>query len=160
MSEDRKDNIIQFPGLKKEEKEIVFQADEGFGTGELELKQTMEFVEGCVDDLSIALIKNFVDIGVKIEKPKFYGDLAMVAEMIRVLLYRDFEVSHVGQSLVDKMITINFDDQNQPMPVLNYSKVIDNDDVEKTKAEVLKMSDSEKQLELDLSPGDDDGKNN
>ena len=73
MSEDKKDNVIQFPGPKDKETEIVFEPDPGldYNSTEKNLVDTMEFVESCVDDLSITLIKNFVDIGVKIEKPQF-----------------------------------------------------------------------------------------
>ena len=160
MSEDKKDNVIQFPGTKDKETEIVFEPDPGldYNSTEKNLVDTMEFVESCVDDLSITLIKNFVDIGVKIEKPQFFGDLAMVSEMIRVLLYRDFDVEHIGQALIDKMITIKFDEQGQPIPVLNYSKVLENVDIEKTKAEITRLNYELEQFELDLFPeeGKDD----
>jgi|TARA_B100000035_G_scaffold312571_1_gene324341 hypothetical protein len=161
LSEDKKDNVIQFPGPKDKETEIVFEPDPGldYNSTEKNLVDTMEFVESCVDDLSITLIKNFVDIGVKIEKPQFFGDLAMVSEMIRVLLYRDFDVEHIGQALIDKMIKIKFDEQGQPIPVLNYSKVLENVDLEKTKAEITRLNYELEQFELDLFPGDDDGKN-
>ena len=160
MSEDKKDKVIQFPGPKDKETEIVFEPDPGldYNSTEKNLVDTMEFVESCVDDLSITLIKNFVDIGVKIEKPQFFGDLAMVSEMIRVLLYRDFDVEHIGQALIDKMITIKFDEQGQPIPVLNYSKVLENVDIEKTKAEITRLNYELEQFELDLFPeeGKDD----
>ena len=160
MSEDKKANVIQFPGPKDKETEIVFEPDPGldYNSTEKNLVDTMEFVESCVDDLSITLIKNFVDIGVKIEKPQFFGDLAMVSEMIRVLLYRDFDVEHIGQALIDKMITIKFDEQGQPIPVLNYSKVLENVDIEKTKAEITRLNYELEQFELDLFPeeGKDD----
>ena len=160
MSEDKKDNVIQIPGPKDKETEIVFEPDPGldYNSTEKNLVDTMEFVESCVDDLSITLIKNFVDIGVKIEKPQFFGDLAMVSEMIRVLLYRDFDVEHIGQALIDKMITIKFDEQGQPIPVLNYSKVLENVDIEKTKAEITRLNYELEQFELDLFPeeGKDD----
>ena len=160
MSEDKKDNVIQLPGPKDKETEIVFEPDPGldYNSTEKNLVDTMEFVESCVDDLSITLIKNFVDIGVKIEKPQFFGDLAMVSEMIRVLLYRDFDVEHIGQALIDKMITIKFDEQGQPIPVLNYSKVLENVDIEKTKAEITRLNYELEQFELDLFPeeGKDD----
>ena len=82
----------------------------------------------------------------------------MVSEMIRVLLYRDFDVEHIGQALIDKMITIKFDEQGQPIPVLNYSKVLENVDIEKTKAEITRLNYELEQFELDLFPeeGKDD----
>ena len=160
MSEDKKDNVIQFTGPKDKETQIVFEPHPGldYNSTEKNLVDTMEFVESCVDDLSITLIKNFVDIGVKIEKPQFFGDLAMVSEMIRVLLYRDFDVEHIGQALIDKMIKIKFDEQGQPIPVLNYSKVLENVDLEKTKAEITRLNYELEQFELDLFPeeGKDD----
>ncbi len=163
MSKDKKgnkDNVIPFPDRGvREQKEIVFEPDDeafSYKSDDLELRQTMEFVESCVDELSISLIKQFVDIGVKIEKPKFYGDLAMVAEMMRILLYRDFGVHHAGCALIDKMITIKFDDEGQPMPILNYSKVISNEDVKKFEEGIINSLSEKNQLELNLFPEEGD----
>ena len=56
------------------------------------------------------------------------------------------------------MITIKFDEQGQPIPVLNYSKVLENVDIEKTKAEITRLNYELEQFELDLFPeeGKDD----
>ena len=125
---------------------------------ELKKSQTAEFVEGVVDDLAIQLIKNFVDLAMKIDRPSFYADLAVLTDVIRGMIYRDFGYKHISQKLVDKIITIQHDKHGVAVPVINYSKVLEYGDI---KSEIVPLK-KEEQLDLDFEGKGykDDGPNN
>jgi hypothetical protein len=92
--------------------------------GEAREQQELELVESCVDECAISLIKHLVDYGCDINKKHFYGDLGFITEMIRALVYRDLNRNHISQALIDKIITIQYNANNEVQPIINYSKVL------------------------------------
>ena len=82
----------------------------------------------------------------KIDRPSFYADLAVLTDVIRGMIYRDFGYEHISQKLVDKIITTQFDKHGVSVPVINYGKVLERSDI-KNEISPLKK---EKQLELDF----------
>ena len=145
------DDILTFKSSPKTTKEIG---------DELKKSQTAEFVEGVVDDLAIQLIKNFVDIAMKIDRPTFYADLAVLTDIIRGMIYRDFGYVHISQKLIDKIVTIERDKSGHSIPILNYSKVLNHSDIQND-SEITVLT-KEEQLELDFNGIGylDDGPNN
>ena len=73
---------------------------------ELHKQQTKEFVETSVDEISINLLKRFYDLAIKTEKPSFTKDLAMLVDVMRGLIYRDFNMKHPSQVLSEKMVEL------------------------------------------------------
>ena len=73
---------------------------------ELHRQQTKEFVETSVDEISINLLKRFYDLAIKTEKPSFTKDLAMLVDVMRGLIYRDFNMKHPSQVLSEKMVEL------------------------------------------------------
>jgi|TARA_B100000287_G_scaffold350262_1_gene339029 hypothetical protein len=144
------DDMITFKSSPKNKAEIG---------DELRKSQTAEFVEGVVDDLAIQLIKNFVDLAMKIDRPSFYADLAVLTDIIRGMIYRDFGYTHISQILVDKIVSTVRDKTGNPAPVINYSKVLERSDIVNDE-HITPMR--ERQLELDFEEAGyiDDGPNN
>lgn len=161
-----KDNVLPFRNKDGEkvnlDDTITFKSSPKNTTeigDELRKSQTAEFVEGVVDDLAMQLIKNFVDLAMKIDRPSFYADLAVLTDVIRGMIYRDFGYTHISQILVDKLVSTERDKTGHPVPIVNYSKVLERSDI---------VSDEhitpirEKQLEIDFEGMGymDDGPNN
>ena len=105
------DKIIQFPTdriVKKRKNELDAQRKK---MGEkvakqIQQQQTKQFVETAVDDISMNLLKSFVDLAMKTNNPTFTKDLALLVDVMRGLIYRDFGVSHPAQKLADKMVKL------------------------------------------------------
>lgn len=93
----------------------------------LKKQQYKDFIEGNVDDISIGLLRTFVDMGIRTQSNQFLADLAMLIDSMRGLIYRDFGMYHPAQRLSDKIVTVKEHDDGQPKTAkLEYSKVIKN----------------------------------
>ena len=71
---------------------------------QIQQQQTKKFVEGVVDDISMNLLKSFVDLAMKTNEPAFTKDLALLVDVMRGMIYRDFKLPHPAQKLADKMV--------------------------------------------------------
>ena len=133
MSKD-KDNIIPFPGTMQ--------------------KEEVEMIESTIDEVAIDLIRRLVDIGIDINKKEFYGDLAMITELVRGLIYRDFKREHLATVLIDKIIDIQYNEKGEVQPVINYSRVLEQKDMPGQEGE--KEIHFEPDFEIPIPPEDDD----
>ena len=122
-----KDNIIQFPGTKQKkisEKQIDDLIEETNYH-----KEEIEMIEHTIDEVAIDVIRHLVDIGCDINKKHFYGDLALITEVLRGMIMRDFGKHHLAQCLIDKIITVEHNANGEVQPVINYSKVLTDKDL-------------------------------
>ena len=92
-------------------------------------KEEVEMIESTIDEVAIDLIRRLVDIGIDINKKEFYGDLAMITELVRGLIYRDFKREHLATVLIDKIIDIQYNEKGEVQPVINYSRVLEQKDM-------------------------------
>ena len=83
------DKIIQFPSnriVNDRSRELDAQRKK---MGEkvakqIQEQQTKQFVETAVDDISMGLLKNFVDLAMKTNNPDFTKDLALLLSLIHI----------------------------------------------------------------------------
>ena len=154
MSKD-KDNIIPFPGTKLPTKDSIDKLNDEL----LIQKEEVEMIEHTIDEIAIDLIKRLVDIGIDINKKHFYGDLALVTEIIRGMIMRDFNKEHLAQHLIDKIIEVQYNEKGEVAPIINYGKVLTPEDLPQNK---LDFGDEEKEIhfepdfEIPLPEEDDD----
>ena len=129
MSNDKlppKDNVILFPSNKIVEKPgITTPPANNEYIKKIQQKQTKEFVETAVDDISMNLLRQLYDLAIKTEKQSFTKDLAMVVDMIRGLVYRDFDMVHPAQKLSDKLVQVNKNEGSGLSARIDYSSIID-----------------------------------
>ena len=92
---------------------------------EIEKQQTKQFVETSVDDMSMNLLRQFYDMSVKTDKHTFTKDLALLVDVMRGLMYRDFGVKHPAQSLSDKMVTLKVNKDGTQSAKIDYTGVTD-----------------------------------
>ena len=88
-------------------------------------QQTKKFVETAVDDISMHLLKNFVDLAMKTNQPNFTKDLALLVDVMRGMIYRDFKIKHPAQKLADKMVELKTNKAGTVSAKINYSNVLD-----------------------------------
>ena len=159
MSKDKdkiKDNIIPFPGTKLPTKDSIDKLNDEL----LMQKEEVEMIESTIDEVAIDLIRRLVDIGIDINKKEFYGDLAMITELVRGLIYRDFKREHLATVLIDKIIDIQYNEKGEVQPVINYSRVLEQKDMPGQKLdfgdEPEKEIHFEPDFEIPIPPEDDD----
>ena len=91
----------------------------------LEEQQTRQFVETSVDDMSMNLLRQFYDMAVKTDKHSFTKDLALLVDIMRGLMYRDFGIKHPAQKLSDKMVNLKVNKDGGQSAQIDYTGVID-----------------------------------
>ena len=149
MSKD-KDNVIPFQGTKLPTKDTIDKLNDEL----LMQKEEVEMIESTIDEVAIDLIRRLVDIGIDINKKEFYGDLAMITELVRGLIYRDFKREHLATVLIDKIIDIQYNEKGEVQPVINYSRVLEQKDMPGQEGE--KEIHFEPDFEIPIPPEDDD----
>lgn len=119
------DNIILFPQNRIVEKNKTgpTEKNEEFSKA-LAREQTVKFIETAVDDMSIELLRKFYNMAIKTNKDSFTRDLALLVDMMRGLIYRDFNEKHPAQTLSDKMVTLKKNKDGVSSAAIDYSKVL------------------------------------
>jgi hypothetical protein len=91
---------------------------------QIQEQQTKKFVETAVDDISMNLLKSFVDLAMKTNQPDFTKDLALLVDVMRGMIYRDFKLPHPAQKLADKMVLLKQNKAGTVSAKLNYADVL------------------------------------
>ena len=99
-------DIIPFPANRIVEKSTAGPRQDKAFLDRIHRQQTKEFVETSVDELSLNLLKQFYNMAIKTEKASFTKDLAMLVDVMRGLIYRDFNMKHPSQVLSEKMVEL------------------------------------------------------
>ena len=94
---------------------------------QIQEQQTRKFVETAVDDISMHLLKNFVDLAMKTNQPNFTKDLALLVDVMRGMIYRDFKMIHPAQKLADKMVLLKTNRNGVTSAKINYAEVLEKD---------------------------------
>ena len=87
---------------------------------EIHKQQTKEFVETSVDDISMGLLKQLYNMAIKTEKNSFTKDLAMLVDVMRGLIYRDFGMKHPSQVLSEKMVELKLNKDGSKSARIDY----------------------------------------
>ena len=119
------DKIIPFPTNRIVERSTAGPVKDEKTAKRLRDQQTKQFVETAVDDISMNLLRQLYDLSVKTDKYTFTKDLAMLVDMIRGLIYRDFDMKHPTQELSDKIVTVNINKRGEKSAKIDYTKVLE-----------------------------------
>ena len=115
------ENVIPFPTNRIVEKSTAGpkKEDQKF-LDEMHKQQTKEFVETSVDNMSLNLLKEFYNMGIKTERGEFTKDLAMLVDTMRGLIYRDFNMKHPSQVLSENMVELKVNKDGGQSARINY----------------------------------------
>ena len=120
----KNDNIILFPTNRIVEKSTTGpQKDDKFAK-KLEQEQTKQYVETTVDDISIDLLRKFYNLAIKTNKDSFTKDLALLVDVMRGLIYRDFDIKHPAQVLSDKLVELRHLKDGSQSAKIDYTDLI------------------------------------
>ena len=121
---DKGATIIPFPQNRIVEKSTAGPQKDPKLMKKIQDDQTKEFVETSVDSISLNLLRQFYDMAVKTDKYNFTKDLALLVDIMRGLLYRDFNIKHPAQSLSDKMVNLKVNKNGTQSAQIDYTGVI------------------------------------
>jgi hypothetical protein len=117
--------IIPFPTNRIVEPTKVGQQMDTKTTKKIQDHQTRQFVETAVDDISMTLLRQLYELSIKTDRHTFTTDLALVIDMIRGLVYRDFDMTHPAQKLTEKLVNLKINKDGSQSAKIDYSSVID-----------------------------------
>lgn len=124
MTKNKNDNIILFPTNKIVEKSTTGPVKDDKFAKKLEQEQTKQFVETTVDDISIDLLRKFYNLAIKTNKDTFTKDLAVLVDVMRGLIYRDFDIKHPAQILSDKLVDLKTLKDGSQSAKIDYTDLI------------------------------------
>ena len=113
-------NVILFPENRIVEKSTAGPKKNQKFLDEIHKQQTKEFVETSVDDISMGLLKQLYNMAIKTEKNSFTKDLAMLVDVMRGLIYRDFGMKHPSQVLSEKMVELKLNKDGSKSARIDY----------------------------------------
>ena len=116
------EKIILFPTERIVNKETA-RPDPKAGE-KVRVDRTKEFVEGNVDEIAMNMLRQFVEMAMKTDKPEFTKDLGLVVDILRGMIYRDFDVQHPAQKLADKIVDLKMT-RFGPQVWIDYKRVLE-----------------------------------
>ena len=155
------DKIILFPTERiinrDKAKENPIQGEK------VRIHRTKEFVEGNVDEIAMNMLRQFVEMAMKTEKPEFTKDLGLLVDIMRGIIYRDFDVEHPAQKLSDKIVDVKITKYG-PQVWIDYNRVLPQEMQHKPhkplsdeiKEEIKKRNEGWTDLELEFPLPDDE----
>jgi|TARA_R110002074_G_scaffold8430_1_gene34818 hypothetical protein len=118
------ENVIPFPSNRIVEKSTTGPVKDDKFAKKLKDEQTKQFIETSVDDISINLLRSFYNLAIKTNRESFTKDLAMVVDMMRGLVYRDFGLKHPAQSLSDKLVELKTLKDGSQNAKIDYTSIM------------------------------------
>lgn len=115
------EKIILFPTERIVNKETAKQNPKA--TEKVRVDRTKEFVEGNVDEISLGILRHFVEMSMRTNSEEFIKDFGLLVDVMRGMIYRDFEVEHPAQKLVEKIVSYKMS-RFGPQVVIDYNKII------------------------------------
>jgi len=70
-----------------------------------ELRENLIFTENLTEGLVVNMIHNMSENGIDVDNESFIRDTSMLIEMVKSILYRNMDMSHPIQNLVDYCVT-------------------------------------------------------
>ena len=122
MNKDNDKNILLFPTDKivRDNVNVLKQKRNEEFIKKIEQEQTRNFVETLTDDIIINLVKKFYDLAIKTNTTTFTRDLALLTDILRGLIYRDYNVPHPAQIMADKIVLIRNNKDGSQSAKINY----------------------------------------
>jgi len=116
-----KDNIILFPKQKKEAPERKLSDKEMKIAMEAQARLfAQQLKDVAIDDLFTLLDKNSLDT----DNVNMQKDLAFIADAIKGLIYREFNIKHPMQVIVDNSVKVDIIEGIPTQPMVTYKNIL------------------------------------
>jgi len=79
----------------------------------MELNEDMAFADNLTEGLIVQVVHMMSENGIKVTSKPFISDLAFIIESIKSSLYRDLNIEHDMQELMDEFMTSETDEKTK-----------------------------------------------
>ena len=111
MNMDKKSkNIIKFPKKFKCKREIKLPDYDV-----MQLNEDVAFADNLTEGLIVQIVHILNENGIQVSDKKFISDLAFIIESLKSSIYRDLDITHDMQELMDEFMITKFDDKTKKM---------------------------------------------
>ena len=111
MNMDKKSkNIIQFPKKFKGKREVKLPDYDV-----MQLNEDVAFADNLTEGLIVQIVHILNENGIQVSDKKFISDLAFIIESLKSSIYRDLDITHDMQELMDEFMITKFDDETKKM---------------------------------------------
>ena len=108
MNMEKNKNIIIFPKKYKGKREVKIPDYDV-----MELNEDMAFADNLTEGLIVQVVHMMSENGIKVTSKPFISDLAFIIESIKSSLYRDLDIEHDMQDLMDEFMTSETDEKTK-----------------------------------------------
>ena len=111
MNMDKKsNNIIPFPKKFKGKREIKLPDYDV-----MQLNEDVAFADNLTEGLIVQIVHILNENGIQVSNKEFISDLAFIIESLKSSIYRDLDITHDMQELMDEFMITKFDDKTKKM---------------------------------------------
>ena len=106
MSMTKKNNVINFPKKYTGKRKVKLPSQDV-----IRLNEDMGFADQLTEAIIVQMVHVLSDNDIKVSNPQFIKDLSFVIESIKSAVYRDLDLQHEIQPLVDKFMVQEKDEK-------------------------------------------------
>ncbi len=103
-------NIIQFPKKFKGKREVKLPDYDV-----MQLNEDVAFADNLTEGLIVQIVHILNENGIQVSDKQFISDLAFIIESLKSSIYRDLDITHDMQELMDEFMITKFDDKTKKM---------------------------------------------
>tara|TARA_B100000745_G_scaffold285850_1_gene221358 strand:- start:248 stop:646 length:399 start_codon:yes stop_codon:yes gene_type:complete len=108
--------IIQGPWKKRKQKNLE---------AALEIREAMRFSEELAEECMLQMIQTFAENEIDISEKSFIRDCGYLIEVVKATIYRDSDLCHPMQRMIELCTDLTIDPDNSVHSELDMDKLID-----------------------------------
>ena len=111
-------NVIKGPWRQKSKREVVVP-----DVDVVAIQENMMFADDLTESLLVQMIHTMSENGVDISSKSFIKDISFVVESVKGAIYRDMELFHPMNGIMETLTEVTTDDNNTPHGKLNLELI-------------------------------------
>ena len=109
-------NVIQGPWKKRKQKNL---------NEALEIREAMRFSDDLAEECMLQMIQTFAENEIDISEKSFIRDCGYLIEVVKATIYRDSDLCHPMQRMIELCTDLTIDPDNSVHSELDMDKLID-----------------------------------
>ena len=111
-------NVIKGPWKAKGKKQVVIP-----DVDVVAIQENMMFADDLTESLLVQMIHTMSENGVDISSKSFIKDISFVVESVKGAIYRDMQLFHPMNGIMETLTEVTTDDNNTPHGKLNLELI-------------------------------------
>ena len=111
-------NVIKGPWKQKSKREVVVP-----DVDVVAIQENMMFADDLTESLLVQMIHTMSENGVDISSKSFIKDISFVVESVKGSIYRDMELFHPMNGIMETLTEVTTDDNDTPHGKLNLELI-------------------------------------